>query len=184
MGYTLDDTGKPTLNDDATNPGPAGDFQAIVDYAEKVGGLLKMTEAERTSLVPGNVQPGWIISVTDTQCLYMVTASQPQGLLLFGKNLLTKFHETTALTGTLEPIKRSGVQTGTVTAGVSTLFSFPTAFPNECIGIALMPDDTSGFSGSDFPYLIKSSVTKTGFRTFWPNKTSGSISLPYIAYGC
>ncbi|AXA95469.1 hypothetical protein [Microbacterium sp. PM5] len=80
MGYTLDDTGKPTLNDDATNPGPAGDFQAIVDYAQKIGGLLKLTAAERTSLAPGDVETGWLISETDTGRLYLVTDSAPQGV--------------------------------------------------------------------------------------------------------
>ena len=70
MGHAIDERGKPLYNDDAANPGPMFDFQAAVDYADKIGGLLKGTSAERTLLTSAEVGVGWLFSESDTGALY------------------------------------------------------------------------------------------------------------------
>lgn len=79
MGNTPDDTGKPLYDD---NSEPQADLQAAVEYAEKVGGLLKVTAAERGSLTGSQTKVGWLIVETDTNRVYLRTASEPQGRLL------------------------------------------------------------------------------------------------------
>lgn len=81
MGFSTDATGKPTYDDNVDLP---ADIQGAVNYAESIGGLLKLTSGERTSLTSGQTKPGWIISETNTGYLYLVTTSQPQGRMIAG----------------------------------------------------------------------------------------------------
>lgn len=83
MGHTLNALGMPQYNDDATNPGPQGDFQAAADWAAKVGGLLKISSADRGLLTPDQTQVGWLIAETDTGRLFLVTSTQPQGRMIY-----------------------------------------------------------------------------------------------------
>lgn len=85
MGYVTDARGKPVFNDDANNggAGPLSDLQAGVDYAERVGGVLKMTSAERTQLTASQTEIGWLISETDTGRLFLVTPALRQGRLIY-----------------------------------------------------------------------------------------------------
>lgn len=80
MGNSLDSTGKPVFQ--SSPPQTVLDLQAAVDYAEKVGGLLKVTANQRQNLTSSQVKLGWLISETDTGRLYLSTASKPQGELV------------------------------------------------------------------------------------------------------
>lgn len=82
MGHSSDATGKPVITPTPTQT--VADMQAIADYAEKVGGLLKVSSSERTSLTSGQTKPGWLISETDTGSLFLVTAASPQGVPVWG----------------------------------------------------------------------------------------------------
>ncbi len=80
MGYTADATGYPTFAPTPTQT--VTDLQAGVAYAQTVGGLLKLTAAQRTALTSGQVTAGWLISETDTGKVYQVTAANPQGKVI------------------------------------------------------------------------------------------------------
>lgn len=80
MGHSLDAAGKPTFQASPTQT--VIDLQAAVDYAEKVGGLLKVTADQRQNLTSSQVKLGWLISETDTGRLYLSTAAKPQGELV------------------------------------------------------------------------------------------------------
>lgn len=79
MGHSLDAAGKPIFT---TKPETRTDHQASADYAERIGGLLKVTAQQRGQLTSSQTKPGWIISELDTGDLYRVTASAPQGVLI------------------------------------------------------------------------------------------------------
>jgi len=80
MGHTLDAAGKPTITN--TPLEVDADIQAAITYAEKVGGVVKVTAAERAVLTPDKTKVGWLISETDTGRLYLRTAAAPQGVLV------------------------------------------------------------------------------------------------------
>ncbi|MFL2001428.1 hypothetical protein [Microbacterium sp. A1-JK] len=69
-------------NDATSSGGPAGDFQAMVAWASKIGGLLKVTKAQREALTSADTRLGWIIIETDTGEMYIRTATAPQGELI------------------------------------------------------------------------------------------------------
>lgn len=79
MGFTVDSRGKPSYNDEAD---PQSDLQGAADWADQVGGLLKVTAAERELLTAGQTSVGWLIVETDTGRIYKRTASSPQGELI------------------------------------------------------------------------------------------------------
>lgn len=60
MGFQLDDNGKPVYDNDITDP--VGQFQAAADYADKVGGRLRGTTAQRNA-TPSRF--GWEFFDTD-----------------------------------------------------------------------------------------------------------------------
>lgn len=80
MGNTLDPTGKPLYT--ATPTQTTTDLNEAVKYAEKVGGLLKVTSGQRSSLTASQTKVGWLISETDTGSVYVRTTDAPQGVPL------------------------------------------------------------------------------------------------------
>lgn len=78
MGHTLNADGEPEYTPTPTQT--VADLQAAVAYASKIGGLLKVTASERTSLTSGQTKPGWLIVETDTGNVYRVLAGSPQGV--------------------------------------------------------------------------------------------------------
>lgn len=80
MGHSLDPAKKPIYARTPTQT--VADFQGAVDYAEAVGGLLKVTASQRGQLTSAQTKPGWLISELDTGDLYRVTAAAPQGELI------------------------------------------------------------------------------------------------------
>lgn len=70
MGHTLDARGKPAYNDDATNPGPQGDFQAAADWADRVGAGVRGTASERSLLTASGIAVGQFFTETDTGAVY------------------------------------------------------------------------------------------------------------------
>jgi hypothetical protein len=80
MGFSLDGYGKPIFT---SSPQTVADLQAAADHADRIGGLLKLTNLEREDLTSGETKPGWLISETDTGYLYLVTAAEPQGRLIY-----------------------------------------------------------------------------------------------------
>jgi hypothetical protein len=84
MGYTLDSRGKPTFTPSPTQT--VADLTAAVEYADKVGGLLRMSSSDRELLTSDDVLPGWVISEIDTGNLFQVTASSPMGVPLVTKD--------------------------------------------------------------------------------------------------
>lgn len=79
MGYTQNADGSLVIN---PTPKTVEDLQAIADLAMRVGGVLKVTSGERTSLAASQTRVGWLISETDTGRLYLRTAEAPQGVLI------------------------------------------------------------------------------------------------------
>lgn len=73
MGHTLDTRGKPLFADTPTQT--ITDMQAAADFAEKIGGLLKGTSADRESLTAGQLTTGWLFSETDTGAIYQWATS-------------------------------------------------------------------------------------------------------------
>ncbi len=73
MGNSLDARGKPTFTDTPTQT--VTDLQAAADFADKVGGLLKGTAAQRTALTTSAVSTGWLFAETDTGLLYQKVTS-------------------------------------------------------------------------------------------------------------
>ena len=95
---------------------------------------------------------------------------------------LTSYNSTTvSFTGT--PVMKSGVSSGTTSAGGVLSHTFPSAFPTACVGVVTMPHQSSGYSGDAHPVLVQGSVSKSGFQTFWGGVSSGSATVPYIAFG-
>lgn len=85
MGNTLNALGKPVFTPTPTQT--TADMQAAADWAEKVGGLLKVTSAQRALLTSGQTAVGWLIVETDTGRIYQVTASAPQGEVIGGARI-------------------------------------------------------------------------------------------------
>lgn len=81
MGHSLDAAGKPLFSSTPTQT--VTDLQAAVDYAETVGGLLKLTSTERNALTSDETQPGWLIAEKNTGYLYLVLDGEPQGRLIY-----------------------------------------------------------------------------------------------------
>lgn len=79
MTVSLDSRGKPTADDNVDLP---ADLNAGYDYTEFIGGVLKVTAAERGALTSSDTQLGWLIVETDTGRVYVRTASAPQGVLV------------------------------------------------------------------------------------------------------
>lgn len=61
------------------------DLQAGYDRTEQIGGLLKITSAQRASLTASQTRIGWLIVETDTGRVYLRTADYPQGKLMYGR---------------------------------------------------------------------------------------------------
>lgn len=93
MGYIEAPDGALTYNDDATqNGGPQSDFQKLADLIMKVAGGLRVTSAERLELTASETQVGWFLVETDTGRIYLRTAAEPQGRLVFDPDTnLTQF---------------------------------------------------------------------------------------------
>lgn len=85
MGNTLNAIGKPVFTRVPLQT--VKDLQDAVDWAEKIGGLLKITSSQRALLTSGQTSLGWLIIETDTGRIYQVTASAPQGELIGGARI-------------------------------------------------------------------------------------------------
>lgn len=79
MGYTVADDGEPQFNNDASNggAGPVHDIAGAVAWASRIGGLLKGSRSERTSLTARQVRLGWVFVETDTQQVFLCTSVSP-----------------------------------------------------------------------------------------------------------
>ena len=98
-------------------------------------------------------------------------------------NRITAFRTNTQQSGVGALVAAFGVASGTTSAGGVLGHAFPSAFATACVGVVLMTDHQSGFSGSNLPYLVNGSISKTGFQTLWPSAASVAVNLAYIAYG-
>lgn len=85
MGNTLNAAGKPIYTRVPLQT--VKDLQDAADWAEKIGGLLKVTSAQRALLTSGQTAVGWLIVETDTGRIYQVTASAPQGEVIGGARI-------------------------------------------------------------------------------------------------
>lgn len=70
MGFTLDARGKPIYDDQND---PRADLQGAADWADRAGGLLQGTKAEREGLTSAQSSIGWLFSETDTGFVYIRT---------------------------------------------------------------------------------------------------------------
>lgn len=79
MGHVKNADGSLVIN---PTPKTVEDLQAIADLAVGVGGLVKVTSAQRGALTPAATRVGWLIVETDTGSIYQRTATHPQGQLV------------------------------------------------------------------------------------------------------
>ncbi len=98
-------------------------------------------------------------------------------------NRLTTIRTNTVLTGTGALVTMTGLAAGTTSAGGVLAHTFPTAFPSACVGVVLMPDHQSGYSGTGYPVLVNGTITRTGFQSFWSGVGNAAVNLSYIAFG-
>lgn len=68
MGYTRDAAGALTAQPTPTQT--VADLQAGYDRTEEIGGLLKVTSAERALLTNAQTKLGWLVIETDTGNIY------------------------------------------------------------------------------------------------------------------
>lgn len=87
MGFSLDARGKPIYNG---TPQTIADLQGAADWADKVGGVLRVTQAERLALTSSQVSLGWLVVETDTGMLYQRTAG---GWALMSRAVLSVVRE-------------------------------------------------------------------------------------------
>lgn len=179
MGYTLDSQGLPVFT--ATPTQTTADLQAAADAARKVGGVLRGTSTDRGLLTSDAVGLGWLFVETDTKRVYEWTSSGWQ--YLAGGNRITAYRSSSQIAGVGALITMTGVATGTTTAGGVLVHSFPVPFPAACVGVILMPDHQSGFSGTNLPYLVNGSLTPAGFQSFWTGVATQSVTCAYMALG-
>lgn len=125
MGYTSDARGKPSYNDDATNPGPAGDLQAAVDFADAVGAGLRGTSAQRALLTASEIDVGQLFVETDTGAIYLRVAGGWESVSEPWKTYTPTF---TGVSGTLNLAKYK-IDRGLVTVRVRFTVAGITANP-------------------------------------------------------
>lgn len=77
----------------------------------------------------------------------------------------------------------TGLASGTTTSGGVLGHTFPSPFPTACVGVMLMQDNESGADDDGNPVIVRASVSRTGFQTFWPRRGTASVNLAYIAIG-
>lgn len=83
MGNSKDATGALTATPTPTQT--VADLQAGYDRIEQIGGLLRITSAQRQNLTASQTKIGWLIVETDTGRVYLRTADAPQGKLVHGR---------------------------------------------------------------------------------------------------
>lgn len=84
----------------------------------------------------------------------------------------------TAVTPTAIPRIMTGVMLGTTSGSGRHDGLFRTPFPNGVSTVILIPT-----SGGGSPQLIPTTVTRTGFASFWPGNPNFSFTLMYVAIG-
>lgn len=109
MGFSSDGRGKPEYDENASF---VSDLQGAVDFAEKIGGLLKGTPTERAALSAGNLLPGWLFVESTTGDVYRWTGSAWVAVYQFRDWVtLTAASGWTAGTGTNAPqVSRDGTR--------------------------------------------------------------------------
>lgn len=75
MGHNINSYGELDYNDDATNPGPLGDFQAASDMTRRLGNTRSDTMTVRLAMTAANVRAGQLFSETDTGNLWRWSGS-------------------------------------------------------------------------------------------------------------
>lgn len=83
--------------------------------------------------------------------------------------------------GAFVPIMKSGLTSGTTNDSGVLTSTFPTPFPNACLGVILSPNQ---ITGTPFPALLGGTgYSASGFQTFWAGRGTTAVSVPYLAIG-
>lgn len=160
-------------------PALAATFNELADYALERGGLLRGTTAQRTAFsTAGYASEGdhWYDTTLDKMFLFdglsWVSASATHAVAGYAATAGTPVNPASGIA------VRTGLASGTTSGTGVLVHTFPTAFPNACIGVIFMPNQNKGA-----PSLVENDVTKTGFNMFYSGAPNAGRSIQYIAFG-
>lgn len=153
-------------------------------FAQMVGGVIYVRNATEMNALTGMILGDNCYRISDGKTYeYRTTAigapsngwyeaTPLQSLRRMGDN---------SLVTNVAPIIKTGRASGT-TSGTGVLsYTFPEPFPNGCVAVNLQVYQTRAGD----PALLGggTSMSATGFDTFWPGLASASVAIPFIAIG-
>lgn len=191
MGHSLNTVGKPVFSPTPTQT--VADLQAAVDFAEKVGGVLRGTSTARGLLTSAELTVGWLFVETDTGLTYRWTSSGWVNLVQ------VSYQASGAAPGSGITVPSSAlllggliVKTGYLRAFTSVSFgneymptvTFDEPFPNAILGVWFTPIHVAGNSQApDRPFAVDN-MTATQFRAMLPaSGTATDRGFPWLAVG-